>query len=468
MSHNDKEGVIDLVSSDDDIRQEDRKEMTRESMKNCQLKKRSSSHLSGHVSGVADDTIKKRREYDMDRVEINNLNCSSASKTSKDVNPIHKYYEGSETVGQSSLKGEQCVTDLVDLTADDEVPTARSKPLAPVFEQIKIKGSDSAVITEGIISLLTRLPGGISGDILTCSGQANRIGDSLRATSTSSILSQQPFSLLHIQQKDKWSCGFRNMQMMLSAIIPQLPAHHPYFADLADNADRRNVPSLSQLESLMENSWRDGFDGKGAEHFNNRMLGRKRKIGAAEVCSLFSYLSIDATVIQFIHCPQSRSLLGHFVWCYFNVGAGRKANNDSGPSPSSTHYASELLRLAELKGKEGSHNIKSCPHHLLPLYLQWEGHSVTIVGVERTETNASQDASEFNLLVFDPLKSGTVLKEKLSRIVSGGRKNNKKTTGSFVSSIMNNPYKKSSTQEQNDFTFMSMPPVDFFKRIVKL
>eukprot|EP00978_Attheya_sp_CCMP212_P002676 scaffold5469_cov54-Attheya_sp.AAC.8 len=397
MSHNDKEGVIDLVSSDDDIRQEDRKEMTRGSMKNCQLKKRSSSHLSGHIRDVADDTIKKRREYDMDRVEINNLNCSSASKTSEAVNPIHKYDEGSETVRQSSLKGEQCVTDLVDLTADDEVPAARSTPLAPEFEQIKMKGSDSAVITEGIISLLARLPGGISGDILTCSGQANRIDDSLRATSTSSFLSQQPFSLLHIQQKDKWSCGFRNMQMMLSAIIPQLPAHHPYFSDLADNADRRNVPSLSQLELLMENSWRDGFDGKGAEHFNNRMLGRKRKIGAAE----------------------SRSLLGHFVWSYFNVGAGRKANSDSGPSPSSTHCASELLRLAELKGKEGFHTIKSFPHHLLPLYLQWEGHSVTIVGVERIETNASQDDSEFKLLVFDPLKSASRLFQKNCQIVMG-------------------------------------------------
>eukprot|EP00978_Attheya_sp_CCMP212_P028940 scaffold101155_cov24-Attheya_sp.AAC.1 len=95
----------------------------------------------------------------MDRVEINNLNCSSASKTSEAVNPIHKYDEGSEAVRQSSLKGEQCVTDLVDLTAYDEVPAARSTPLAPEFEQIKMKGSDSAVITDGIISLLARLPG---------------------------------------------------------------------------------------------------------------------------------------------------------------------------------------------------------------------------------------------------------------------------------------------------------------------
>jgi actin-like ATPase involved in cell morphogenesis len=44
---------------------------------------------------------------------------------------------------------------------------------------------------------------------------------------------------------------------------------------------------------------------------------------------------------------------------------------------------------------------------MLPLYLQWEGHSVTIVGVEKTKSNTIQ------FLLFDPLKDGTKLKQTL-------------------------------------------------------
>jgi len=53
---------------------------------------------------------------------------------------------------------------------------------------------------------------------------------------------------------------------------------------------------------------------------------------------------------------------------------------------------------------------RSCPCPSLPLYLQWEGHSVTVVGVEM---DASGDTK--NLLVFDPIKEDSRLKEALQR-----------------------------------------------------
>lgn len=246
--------------------------------------------------------------------------------------------------------------------------------------------SETAVVTEGLVPLLYRFT---SPGLVTCASQS---------------------PILHLQQTDKWSCGFRNVQMMLSALLPQLvQENHPYFSNLPHSLQPHPgsprlipIPSLRQVQTLLEDSWRNGFDKIGAEHFGYAIVGTNPRIGAVEVSSLFSYLSIDSVVVQFIKCHASRALLGPFCWNYF------ASNHENSTSPCSERAANLLQRATSLPLEPRAAPVNSDGNEgpLLPLYLQWTGHSVTIVGVERK-------GGELWLLVFDPAKEGGKLQQSL-------------------------------------------------------
>ncbi|KAG7356684.1 peptidase C78 family protein [Nitzschia inconspicua] len=211
----------------------------------------------------------------------------------------------------------------------------------------------------------------------------------------------------HIQQKDQWSCGIRNLQMLLSAILPHLPASHTLFQHIPLRQIAA-VPTRLHLLKALERAWNDGFDAKGAQHYDYTIAGksgRSAHIGAIEVANIFWYFGLDATVVQFIKCPESRKLLPKFVKAFFSKATALEGcsfccdNDKDGPPRASSKYcANSLLEYAEADMPFAMPQECSCP--IIPLYLQWEGHSVSIVGVDSTEEN---------LLVLDPLKPASQL-----------------------------------------------------------
>lgn len=56
-----------------------------------------------------------------------------------------------------------------------------------------------------------------------------------------------------------------------------------------------------------------------------------------------------------------------------------------------------------------------CDCSLPPLYLQWEGHSVTVVGVRRVDDATSGNPPSFALVVFCPQKNVADIKGALAR-----------------------------------------------------
>ena len=282
--------------------------------------------------------------------------------------------------------------------------------------------------------------------------------------------------VVHIQQKDQWSCGYRNLQMLLSAILPNVPSHHPIHGIIqstttnttkANSATKSNdsdnqkttiiIPSIKQLQYFIEQAWSEGFDSQGREFYSNKMRNKKgheAKIGALEISSILSYLYVDVTVLQFITCYESRSLLGCFVWAYFNKLPilSRSASSSNGSDTCSCYYCNGEQISSSLDSSfqilqyvsSSNHNfckdsnrygIGHCSHPLLPLYLQWEGHSVSCIGVERiprnetctTSNNDNKSSSarkkdyrreQYNLIIFDPIKSGSTLKEELKATIA--------------------------------------------------
>lgn len=204
-------------------------------------------------------------------------------------------------------------------------------------------------------------------------------------------------SLQHIQQPDRWSCGFRNAQMVLTAVLPHLPASHAVFQRVPRRTPNATIPGLLQLQQAMEEAWRDGFDPKGAQHYRWKMVGKRSWIGAVEVATLLNYLGVDATVVQFVGRRQSREMLPRFVRAHFEKWTGREGCPFCPHGVRSKRCATGALSWASMVGEippPPPEPACSCP--VLPLYLQWAGHSVTVAGIEADGT----------FLVYDPLKRG--------------------------------------------------------------
>ncbi|KAL3911027.1 MAG: hypothetical protein SGILL_007448, partial [Bacillariaceae sp.] len=87
--------------------------------------------------------------------------------------------------------------------------TVRKKPAWAILEQ-----GDDAVITD------------MMDQFQKCATPETKL--CLESSSLASICS----TVQHIQQRDQWSCGFRNLQMMLSAIIPHVPSNHAMFQQI--------------------------------------------------------------------------------------------------------------------------------------------------------------------------------------------------------------------------------------------
>jgi hypothetical protein len=137
---------------------------------------------------------------------------------------------------------------------------------------------------------------------------------------------------------------------------------------------------------------------------------------------------VDNVVVQFIKCAESRRQLGPFCWAYFNrrFGCSTCRSGFAAAAATGTHDSNSVSSKAIAERLLASHTnatgtvggVVSCSCSILPLYLQWEGHSVTIMGVERAQTNGGSSDTEvdkMNLLVLDPVKDGTKLKQALSR-----------------------------------------------------
>ncbi|XP_015275256.1 PREDICTED: zinc finger with UFM1-specific peptidase domain protein-like [Gekko japonicus] len=173
-----------------------------------------------------------------------------------------------------------------------------------------------------------------------------------------------------------WGCGYRNFQMLLSSLL-----RNSTYQDCLK--DLRSVPCIPKIQSLIENSWKEGFDPQGASHFNSRLQGTKAWIGACEIYSLLTSLRLKCQIIDF-HQPtgpsETHPRLFEWVLNYYNSDKGNSAKVVCTSKP--------------------------------PIYLQHQGHSRTVLGIEERKNKT------FALLIFDPGCPSQEM-QKLSKDVDG-------------------------------------------------
>ncbi|XP_048008433.1 zinc finger-containing ubiquitin peptidase 1 isoform X2 [Megalobrama amblycephala] len=171
-----------------------------------------------------------------------------------------------------------------------------------------------------------------------------------------------------------WGCGYRNFQMLLSS-LHRMEQHSLLPV---------SVPSIPRVQALIEEAWAQGADPQGASHFKHRLQGTRAWIGATEIYAVLTSLSVKARIVDF-HKPTGPgdTHLRMFEWVkqYFS------------------HFASRSARLLP----------KVVQTTLPPIYLQHQGHSRSIVGVEQ-KVNGN-----LSLLLFDPAFAPGEMRRVLSQ-----------------------------------------------------
>eukprot|EP00045_Choanoeca_perplexa_P009887 m.98006 g.98006 ORF g.98006 m.98006 type:complete len:400 (-) comp15064_c0_seq1:61-1260(-) len=179
----------------------------------------------------------------------------------------------------------------------------------------------------------------------------------------------------HYQQQGngrRYTCGYRNTQMLLSHLLHQ----DMYKARLFNGSGV--MPSLSSLQRMLEDAWKAGFDAVGAAQLNHHVVGTDKWIGASDVAALLRCQGIKAELVDFPSATPEQ--VGQWLWTYF---------------------------------RQHSHESDAVSHATCsPLLLQHQGHSRTVVGVQRGQHRGKPIT---NLLILDPAHPTQALRNDLQR-----------------------------------------------------
>ncbi|KAI0781089.1 peptidase family C78-domain-containing protein [Trametes elegans] len=196
---------------------------------------------------------------------------------------------------------------------------------------------------------------------------------------------------IHKESWDRiWGCGYRNYLMVCAALMDQ--EQQPLYFPLLDSP---TPPGVRNLQVLLEEAWRNGFDDEGAQQLHHKLVDTCKWIGTGELYVAFTYRGVPAKLVDFNGGIEP---LLQWIYDYFSGGD---------PQPKGTTVGDAL---------RGAQPVIITDK--LPIVLQHQGHSRTIVGCERVKNGT------INLLTFDPSR------RILSHIRQAGLQyHNSKTSG---------------------------------------
>ncbi|KDQ33781.1 hypothetical protein PLEOSDRAFT_152572 [Pleurotus ostreatus PC15] len=179
-----------------------------------------------------------------------------------------------------------------------------------------------------------------------------------------------------------WGCG--NFLMACAALMDQQlqPLYFPFL-------DSPISPGVRNLQRWIENAWKDGkclrrlvdagFDEEGRKELKN-LVNTRKWIGTSDLWVAFTYRRIPAELVEFKLESSGVQPLIDWIVAYFSSSS-----------------------LSQMKDFDARKYIEGVPQgeavritERMPIILQHQGHSRTIVGYEVTKKG------EVNLLTFDP------------------------------------------------------------------
>ncbi|VVB17280.1 unnamed protein product [Arabis nemorensis] len=220
----------------------------------------------------------------------------------------------------------------------------------------------------------------------------------------------------HSSKEDKgWGCGWKNIQMQCSHLL----THREEEVKRVLFGGSNFVPDIPSLQRWLEIAWSKGFDVSGAQHFDSQICGSKRWIGTTECAALLRSFGLKARIVDFapkkseslyLSVPGSaiapkikpRGPMDRYVTKKVENGA-KKPVDSHGSSSSRISKGVVLMDWVWNYFSENRLNVSSGVHMTskAPLYFQHEGHSRTIVGIQR-RLQGTTFTTQYNLLILDP------------------------------------------------------------------
>lgn len=167
-----------------------------------------------------------------------------------------------------------------------------------------------------------------------------------------------------------WDCGYRNIQMLFSCLLRDTESKTVLLS-----FGISEVPSIPEIAGRIEEAWKRGFDPEGAANFGACLIDKEVWIGATEAFILFRSLKMNAFVVDF-ETRTENERRGMFAWILKHFEETCNGRNC----------------YMHKKGKFVSN--KTCL--VCPLFCQWQGHSITIVGAEKSKRG------DVVLVILDP------------------------------------------------------------------
>ncbi|OCH87412.1 DUF1671-domain-containing protein [Obba rivulosa] len=170
-----------------------------------------------------------------------------------------------------------------------------------------------------------------------------------------------------------WGCGYRNCLMSCASLMAQ--QKQPVYFPLLDHP---TPPGVRNVQTWIEEAWRNGYDEEGASQLKHKLLGTRKWIGTGELYAAFTFLRIPSQLVDF-DLTRGVDVLVDWIVEYFS-------SSDSSPHKGGT--VDDVLWGAS----------PVVVTDKLPIILQHAGHSRTVIGFERSKSGS------ISLLVFDPSK----------------------------------------------------------------
>lgn len=172
-----------------------------------------------------------------------------------------------------------------------------------------------------------------------------------------------------------WDCGYRNIQMMLSSLL-----FNEQYAALLALSGVKEVPSLPEIAGRLEKLLNNGNEEDSEYDTNGLLTETKVWIGASEAVELLQDLRVSANVKDF-ETPTNSERAGMFEWVYQQYNLWCSERNCG-------------IHLSQRRA--GMHGSVILEALVAPMYCQWQGHSVTIIGAEKSIIG------EVSLIIVDP------------------------------------------------------------------
>lgn len=155
-----------------------------------------------------------------------------------------------------------------------------------------------------------------------------------------------------------------------------------------------SVPDVQSLQRELERLWSLGYDPEGRRQMGGFVLGTRKWIGTSEACVLLRGQAVRCNILAFRgggeggNQPDAVSAASAVVERARRHFHGGLDKNSTGNCQNATDVAEDLTGRGVV--------LSSQP----PLYLQHDGHSRTVVGIQRRR-EAGGRCTDF-LLVLDP------------------------------------------------------------------